>query len=198
MKGLTAKQQQVLDFIEEFRESNGYAPTVRETAAHFEVAIKTAHDHIKALERKKAISSIAGKSRAIDIRQSPREEMLEVPILGRVAAGFPLLAEENRDGTMTLPCSLLGKGQFFAVRVFGESMKNAGILDGDLAILKQQNNAENGEIIVALIDEAYTLKRFYKEKNRINLVSENPDFSNIYSRDVKIIGKLVHLVRSYV
>jgi len=197
MKALTKRQQEILSFLEQFRDAHGYAPTVREAAAHFEISVKAIHDHFRALEKKGAIQSAEGKPRAMDICSSPREEMIEVPILGPIAAGTPIFAEENWEGSRQFPLSIFGRGQFFGLFVQGDSMQDAGILDGDLVILKQQNQANNGEIVVAQIDEGYTLKRFYKEANRVRLVSENPAYPNFYSNNVRILGKLVHLVRSY-
>lgn len=197
MKALTNRQQEVLQFLEQYRDNKGYAPTVREAADFFQISVKAAHDHFKALEKKGAIQSTSGLSRAIDIVTSPREEWIEIPILGPVAAGLPIFAEENWEDSLKFPVSLFGRGNFFGLHVHGDSMIEAGILDGDLALLKHQNTAENGDIVVAQVEEGYTLKRFFKEKNRVRLVSENKDYPNIYSNQVRILGRLVHLVRNY-
>ena len=123
---------------------------------------------------------------------------MQIPILGRVAAGKPLFAEENFEGTINMPATRLGKGNFFALHVAGDSMQDIGILDGDMAIFNQKNTAENGDIVVAMInDEAYTLKRFYREKNRIKLKAENPVYPPIYTQNVKVLGKLKCIVRDY-
>jgi len=197
MKPLTKRQQEVLSFLEQFRDQKGYAPTVREAADHFDISVKAAHDHFRALEKKGAIQSAEGKPRAIDICSSPREELIEIPVLGPIAAGSPIFAEENKDYSLKLPVSQFGRGKYFGLHVQGDSMVNAGILDGDLVILRHQATAENGEIVVAQIEEGYTLKRFFKEKNRVRLVAENPAYPNMFSNDVRILGKLVHLVRNY-
>jgi repressor LexA len=124
--------------------------------------------------------------------------LVEIPILGSVAAGVPLLAEENFDGNIVLHRSMLRKNKkYFALKVKGDSMSGAGILEGDTAIIEKQNYARNGEIAVAVIDEAVTLKRFYKENTRIKLQAENPAYKPIYSQDVKILGRLSGIIRSY-
>ncbi|MDA3850548.1 MAG: transcriptional repressor LexA [Spirochaetaceae bacterium] len=197
MKALTQRQQQVLSFMEQFHRNKGYAPTVRETAKYFEISIKGAHDHMKALEKKGAIQSESGRSRAIEFCSSPAQELVQIPILGKVAAGTPILAEENWEGSLSFPASFFGAGNFFALKVSGDSMIDAGIFESDIAILRQQSQAESGDIVVAQINEGYTLKRFFKEKNRIRLMAENPAYPNLFSSEVRVLGKLIHLVRSY-
>ena len=124
--------------------------------------------------------------------------MGKVPILGTVAAGKPLLSEENLDGYVNLTEPFVRPGKnYFALRVRGQSMINAGILDGDLAIIEQTSTAHNGQIIVAVIDEAITLKRYYKEAERVRLQPENPEFKAIYCQDVRIVGILSNIVRTY-
>ena len=123
--------------------------------------------------------------------------MVEMPILGTVVAGTPLLTEENMDGTYTVPRSSIGPGDHFAMHVRGDSMVGAGIKNGDLAVIRKQPTAENGDIVVAMIDDAVTLKTFYKESRRIRLQAENPAYLPIYATDLKILGKLSYLVRRY-
>jgi repressor LexA len=124
--------------------------------------------------------------------------LVEIPLLGSVAAGVPILSEENFDGNIMLHRSLLKKNKkYFALTVKGDSMSGAGILEGDTAIIEKQNTVRNGEIAVAVIDEAVTLKRFYKESTRIKLQAENPAYKPIYSQDVKVLGRLFPLIRSY-
>ena len=134
-----------------------------------------------------------------DCREKESKTILEkVPILGTVAAGKPLLSEENFDGYVNLPEPFVRPGKsYFALRVRGLSMQNAGILDGDLAVIEQTNTAVDGQIIVAVIDDAITLKRYYKEANRVRLQPENPDFQAIYCQDVRIVGTLASIVRTY-
>jgi len=198
MKNLTKRQSEVLNFIKLFIDSHKYPPTIREIAGNFEISVKGAYDHVKALEKKDVISCDTNRSRAIEICSSEKdEEMISIPVLGNVAAGLPLMASENFDGYISLPSGLLKKGDFFALYVKGDSMINAGILDGDTAIIKQKSTAENGEIIVALIDDSVTLKRFYKESSRVKLLAENDDYSPIYTQDIRILGKLVKILRDY-
>ena len=200
MKSLTKRQNEVLDFLKAFLQRKKYPPTMREIAAHFSISPKGAYDHIKALEKKKFIRCNINRSRAIEIMSDENDEepFIKVPLLGNVAAGLPLLAEENLEGTINLPIDNLGKGEFFALHVQGDSMQDAGILDGDIAVFVQKPNADNGDIVVARInDEAVTLKRFFKEKNRVKLKAENPAYPPIYTQNVKILGKLKTILRNY-
>jgi repressor LexA len=201
MKPLTRRQTEVLDFIRGYISGNKYPPTIREISDHFTISVKGAYDHVKALEKKEWIRCDTNRSRAIEVLGSSDEfgddPVVSVPLLGTVAAGTPLLAEENYEGSVSVPRSLLGNKRYFAVNVHGDSMIGAGIMDGDTAIIAQQPVAENGEIVVAMVEEAVTLKRFYREHNRIQLKSENPAYPPIYTREARILGKLAHIVRSY-
>ena len=201
MRPLTPRQEEVLDFIRGYIAGNKYPPTIREISDHFTISVKGAYDHVKALEKKERIRCDTNRSRAIEVlgdETADREELIiDVPLLGAVAAGTPLLAEENHDGFVPVPRAMLGNGRYFAVTVHGDSMTGAGIMDGDTAIINQQPVANNGEIVVAMVDEAVTLKRFYRERNRIQLKSENPAYPPIYTRDARILGRLAHIVRSY-
>ena len=200
MKVPTKRQNEVLDFIKSYIDEHKYPPTIRETAAHFGISVKGAYDHVKALEKKGVISCDTNRSRAIEIVEadsSGEDKHVEFPLLGHVAAGMPLFAEENNEGTLSLPVSVVGSGNLFALRVEGDSMTGAGIMDGDIAVFRQQPVAENGQIVVAMVDEAVTLKRFYKEKNRIRLQAENPTYPPIYTVNTKILGRMVALIRSY-
>lgn len=201
MKPLTRRQEEVLGFIRHFIAGNKYPPTIREISDHFTISVKGAYDHVKALEKKERIRCDTNRSRAIEVLDdtpaSQDPAVADVPLLGTVAAGAPLLAEENHDGYVQVPKALLGNKRYFAVTVHGDSMVGAGIVDGDTAIIAQQPVAENGEIVVAMVDEAVTLKRFFREHNRIQLRAENPAYPPIYTRDARILGKLAHIVRSY-
>ncbi len=202
MRPITRRQQEVLDFISSYIRENKYPPTIREISEHFSISVKGAHDHVKALEKKEIIKCDSKRSRAIEVlntavKDAPVDEVREVPLLGNVAAGTPLLAMENREGSVKVPASYLRNRDYFALHVQGNSMIGAGILDGDVAIIAQQPVAENGDIVVAMVEEAVTLKRFYREANRVQLKAENPSYPPIYTRDVRILGKLVHIVRSY-
>lgn len=200
MKAPTSRQTEVLDFIKSFLAGHKYPPTIREVAAHFGISVKGAYDHVKALEKKGLIACDNNRSRAIEIIEESSDSdpsQRQVPVLGHVAAGMPLFAEENNEGFLSLPSSMVGNGEVFALRVEGESMIGAGIMDGDVAVFAQQAQAENGQIVVAMVEEAVTLKRFYKEKNRVRLQAENPAYPPIYTADVRILGRLVALIRSY-
>jgi repressor LexA len=200
MKGLTKKQQEVLDFIKDFIDANKYPPTIREVADKFKISVKGGYDHIKALEKKKYLRCRGNRSRAIEVmfaEDGDTDKVSRLPILGAVAAGKPLFAAENFDGTIRLPVQFLGKGKFFVLNVKGDSMRDAGIMDGDIAVINYRNHAENGDIVVAVLDEAVTLKRFFRQKNRIMLKAENPAYAPIFSQDVKIIGRLECIIRRY-
>ena len=199
MKALTKRQGEILEFIRDYIQGNQYPPSIREIGRNFNISVKGAYDHVKALEKKEVISISHNKSRAITLtpEDEGNEEVRKIPILGNVAAGLPLFAEENHDGSVSLPADVLRHGNLFALRVQGESMTGAGIFDGDLAVFVQQPLAENGEIIVAMVDDAVTLKRFYREKNRIRLQAENPAYPSIFTQDVRILGKLITIIRQY-
>lgn len=203
MKRLTARQTEVLDFIRSFIEKHSYPPTMREIAANFQISPKGAHDHVKALERKGKIRYDEKRSRTIEPVDNPdeeeREELRQIPLLGNVAAGKPLFAEENFERMVLFPSRQLRRsGDYFALSVKGDSMQEAGILDGDTAIFRQRTSADNGDIVVARVnEEAVTLKRFFREKNRIKLKAENPVYPPIYSQNVTILGTLEHIIRSY-
>ncbi len=199
MKGLTKRQQEILDFIKLYLQKHQYPPTIREIGERFQISVKGSYDHIKALEKKKVIKCDLNRSRAITIVGGihQQEHHRDIPLLGSVAAGKPLFAEENMEGSVKLPIDYTSRGKHFALRVKGDSMKNAGILDGDIAVVRQQNAAENGNIVVALVDEAVTLKRFFLEKNRVQLRSENPAYPPIFTQDIRILGKLSFLIRNY-
>lgn len=200
MKGITARQQEVLDFISDFTKENTYPPTVREIGTHFGISLRAVQDHIAALQKKGALSQSQKKARSLTLTQTKANLpfISKVPLLGTVAAGKPLLSEENLDGYVNLTEPFVRPGKtYFALRVRGQSMVNAGILEGDLAVVEQAQTAVDGQIVVAVIDNAITLKRFYKESDRIRLQPENPAFEPIYSRDVTIVGILSNIVRTY-
>jgi len=201
MKELTERQKDVLSFIADYIKKNSYPPTIREIADNYSISVKGAHDHITALRKKGFLKHANKRPRTMGLThiiQEESTEMIEVPLLGSVAAGVPILAEENFDGNIVMHRSQLKKNKkYFALRVKGDSMTGAGILEGDTAIIEKQNTVRNGEIAVAVIDEAVTLKRFYKESSRIRLQAENPDYKPIFSQDVKILGRLSGIIRNY-
>ena len=194
MKGLTVRQREVLEFIDRFVQRHKYPPTVRELAGHFAISLRGAYDHLKALSKKGFIRWSEGRSRAIEVlddgRPEPPRELVRVPLLGTVAAGAPVLAEEHFEGTVGVAAELLGAGEHFALRVRGDSMQGAGILDGDIAILRRQQHADDGDIVGVMIDQEVTLKRFFLESNRARLQPENRAYQTIFTRNLRILGKL--------
>ena len=202
MKQITDRQQEVLSFISNFTKDNFFPPTVREISEHFNISIRAVQDHIAALQKKGFITIKPKSSRSIRVMQNEDVEsgafIRRVPVLGTVAAGKPLLSEENLDGFVNLTEPFVRPGKsYFALRVRGTSMINAGILEGDLAIVEPQETAVNGQIVVAVINDAITLKRYFREDGRVKLQPENPEFQPIYCTDLRIVGVLSNIVRTY-
>ena len=203
MKELTQRQKEILTFVKKYISGHSYPPTIREIADHFSISIKGAHDHITALRKKGVLKQTGKCSRTMELVKGPGEQISEscqeIPILGTVAAGQPILSEENWDGSIVVHNSMLRKNKkYFALKVRGDSMNGIGIIDGDTAVIEKQNAAKNGEIVVAVVDEAVTLKRFFQDKNtRIRLQAENPAFKPIYCQNVRVLGRLVQIIRSY-
>jgi len=202
MKRLTEKQKKVLSFIADFIDNHAYPPTIREIAEHFTISIKGAHDHVIALKRKNCLTQNGKCPRTMELTHFGEnaivEKMSKIPIVGTVAAGIPIMAEENWEGTLPVHQSMLKEnGAYFALKVRGDSMSGAGIMDGDMAIIEKLDVVRNGEIAVAVVDDAITLKRFYKENNRIRLQAENPVYSPIYCQEVRIVGRLSQIIRTY-
>jgi len=200
MKGPTERQKEVLDFIAAYINIHTYPPTIREVADYFSISIKGASDHLAALRKKGLLKQGDKKYRTMElVRSGDEEDFAEIPLLGTVAAGRPILALENMDGSIKLHRTFIsGNAKYFALKVKGDSMESAGIMDGDIAVIQQQNAVRNGEIAVVMLDEAVTLKTFYRESARIRLQPENPKYSPIYcSRDVRVLGRLAHILRSY-
>ena len=203
MRGITDRQKEVLTYISKYTEDNSFPPTVRDISNHFGISLRAVQDHILALQKKGFLSQSQKKARSIRVLSDMRDKeqqtyISKVPLLGTVAAGKPLLSEENLDGYVNLTEPFVRPGKsYFALRVRGQSMINAGILDGDLAVVEQSSTAIDGQIIVAVIDDAITLKRYYKESGRIRLQPENPEFQAIYCTDVRIVGILSNIVRTY-
>ena len=206
---VTKRQQAVLDCIEACIQEKGYGPTVREICQSLGLSSpSTVHVHLKALEEKGLIKRDPLKSRSITLTH-PHDEAgvienviapsfgraVEVPLVGNVAAGSPILAEENITDTMTLPTDIVGDAPSFMLSVRGDSMIEAGINDGDYVVVKEQPVANNGDIVVALIDDGATVKRFYREKDHIRLQPENSSMDPIITRDCSIAGKVVAVFR---
>lgn len=211
MRELTARQREVLNFIRTFSGRHGVPPTVREIGARFHVTPRAAFDHLRALERKGALqrrASVGRTSRALTIVGGTSPSTYRpVPVLGRIAAGLPLLAEENREGELPVaPSALPGGGEdVFALRVRGESMIDAHICDGDLVLVRRQDSAQPRDIIVALLDSGNeaeaTVKRFLRDGDSIVLKPEHPTMAPIVvdprERQVRVLGKVVGVLRGF-
>jgi repressor LexA len=199
---LTKRQQQILDFIRAELHLRGYPPSVREIGEAIGLSSSsTVHSHLAALEAKGFIRRDPSKPRALevlDFRDTDNAidygQVHAVPLVGHVAAGEPILAAENIEQTIPLPAEFSGDSTFI-LRVRGESMIDAGILDGDFVVVKQQQTAANGDIVVALLDDSATVKTYYREADRIRLQPENSSMEPLYSRNVEIMGKVVALFR---
>ena len=191
-------QQRILEYIEKYIDENGYPPSVREIGQAVDLkSTSTVHGHLSRLEKKGLLHREAMKPRTIDVVREDKPQMLKVPMLGRVAAGVPILAEENAEGYMQLPDAMLGQGDHFILEIRGDSMINAGIMNGDFVVVKRQPTAMNGEIVIAMIDDEATCKRYFKEPDRIRLQPENPRMRPFYARSVTILGKVVAVYRIY-
>lgn len=205
MEELTARQREILSFIRRFTQRHGVPPTVREIGERFRITPRAAFDHLRALERKGALQRrVTDKRTSRVLTLADRAPAVrEIPILGRIAAGLPLLAEENREGSVPLLADwLAAKGEdLFALRVRGDSMVNAHIVDGDLVLVRRQEAAQPGEIVVALLDNEATVKRFARDGDALVLKPEHPTMKPIIvrpgERDVKILGKVIGLLRGF-
>jgi repressor LexA len=196
MEMLTRQQEKVLRFIQNHFKKFGYPPTIREIGNH--IGAKWSHGierHLRALEQKGHLTRVRNKSRGIKLSSNPIG--IEVPILGRITAGKPILAVENVEEKIVLDPSFVKGDGTFLLMVEGLSMKNAGILDGDLVLVRQQPTVESGEIVAALIGDEATVKRFRQNGDQVILEPENPDFEPIYSdsASIKIIGKVLAVLR---
>ena len=211
MRELTPRQREVLNFIRTFTARHGVPPTVREIGARFHVTPRAAFDHLRALERKGALqrrASVGRTSRALTIAGSTAlSPYRPVPVLGRIAAGAPLLAEENREGDLPVAASALPGGgeDVFALRVRGESMIDAHICDGDLVLVRRQDSAQPRDIVVALVGDGgqteATVKRFLRDGDSIVLKPEHPTMAPIVvdprEREVRVLGKVVGVLRGF-
>ncbi len=195
MKPLTKSQQKIYDFLKD-RSQFGIPPSVREICAATGLkSTSTVHAHLKTLENLGYISRDAGLNRAIHIEGC--EQTAQVPILGKVTAGLPILAVEEIQGYLPITASQQRGRELFALTVQGESMKNAGILDGDYVVVERTPTARDGDIVVALIEDEATVKRLYRESDCVRLQPENDAFEPIYAKEVIILGKVVSVVRYY-
>ena len=200
---LYKRQREILDFVSQFIQKKGFSPTLQEIADALGLSsLATVHEHLEALVKKKVIKRYQGAVRGIkvlDQKIAAALEGIELPLVGYIAAGQPLEAIEDPNDTVSVSSSMLsGKKRAFVLQVRGDSMLEEGILDGDYVVVEQQNVAQNGDIVVALLDNGLaTLKRFFREPNRIRLEPANAKMAPIYATKVQIQGRVVGVVRRY-
>lgn len=199
---INQKQIEILLYIKNEIQRQGYPPAVREICKGVNLkSTSTVHGHLEKLETKGYIRKDPTKPRAIEILDKNddflliRKRTVDIPIVGKITAGVPILAVENIEDTYPVPLEMVEGHDVFMLTVQGESMIDAGILDGDLVLIKEQPTASNGDIVVALLGEDATLKRFFKEKDRIRLQPENQFMEPIYSKEVSVLGKVIGLYR---
>lgn len=198
MRSSEDSQKKILDFIRKEIEEKGYPPSVREICAAVGLkSTSTVHAHLNTLERRGLIRRDATKPRALEVLDNSVSRGRTVPLVGRVTAGQPILAIENIEDYLTLPQNMVGHDKLFCLRVQGESMIEIGILDGDIIVVRQQDNAENGEVVVAMIEDEATVKRIFYEDDQIRLQPENRHMKPIFADHASVIGKVVALFRQF-
>ncbi|MEW6243964.1 MAG: transcriptional repressor LexA [Bacillota bacterium] len=199
---LTRRQREILDAIERFTREHGYSPSVRDIGAAVGLTSSaTVHNHLKRLRMKGFIDWDFAKPRTVGLTARKGTgnvsgpSAVYLPVLGRVTAGQPILAAENFEEMLPVPWDMIRGDEGFILKVRGDSMVEAGIFDGDHVVVRKQETAENGDIVVALLEDEVTVKRFFKEKNNVRLQPENPDYDPIIARDVQILGKVTAVFR---
>lgn len=203
LASLTGRQKQILEYIKRQTREKGYPPSVREIGESVGLSSSsTVHGHLARLEEKGYIRRDPSKPRAIEVldeggRAVQKHRLVSVPLIGRVTAGEPILAVENIEDYVPLPRDLAGGEGAFLLSVRGESMIGAGINDGDMVIVRPQRAADNGDIVVARLEDEATVKRYFKEKNTVRLQPENPAMEPIVSKNVEILGKVIGLIRKF-
>jgi len=206
LKRLTEKQLKILGFIGEWQTINGHPPTQAEICDHFGFgSLNTVRNHLQLIEKKGYLRLNSGKARGIQLTTLPtaviRQQEISIPLLGRIAAGLPIWAEQNLEGHLPVPPALFGGGEIFALHVLGDSMTGAGINSGDIAIIKRMDRVENGEIAAVLVEQEATLKRVFFSSAALVLKSENPAFKDLtYDMDkgdsVRILGRYQGIIRT--
>ena len=199
---ISSKQQEILDYIKDEILKRGYPPAVREICEAVHLKSTSSVDaHLETLEKNGYIRRDPTKPRAIEICddnfQMVRTEMVSIPVVGRVAAGAPILAEENIESYFPIPADMVPRGESFMLKVKGDSMINAGIFSGDQIFVNACNTASNGDMVVALIDDSATVKTFYKEEGHIRLQPENDEMDPIIVEDCQILGKVYGVLRIF-
>lgn len=199
MKNLTKRQQETLSYVTRVKSEKGYMPTIREISEALNLkSTSSAFAHLQALEKKGYVKRDPTKPRALEIIPQIRRELIEIPVIGTVAAGTPILAHQNIEEYFPVPYDMLhGRTEVFMLHVKGDSMINANICNGDYLMVEQKDTAENGEIIVALIDDSATVKRFFREDGYCRLQPENDFMEPIIVKDVKILGKAIGVMRRF-
>ncbi|MBN2285795.1 MAG: transcriptional repressor LexA [Tissierellales bacterium] len=202
---LSDKQLQILQYIKQEINMRGYPPSVREIGSAVGLqSTSTVHSHLTSLEKKGYIRKGSNKNRAIEVIDTdsilydiPKKEIVNVPLIGNIAAGQPILAVEQVEDLFPIPIEWVGNNESFVLKVKGDSMIDAGIFNGDYVVISSQNTAKNGEIVAALIDDEVTLKRFYKESGFIRLQPENKEMEPIITEEALILGLLKCVIRRY-
>ncbi|MDR2490305.1 MAG: transcriptional repressor LexA [Spirochaetaceae bacterium] len=203
MKELTERQDNVLTFISEFIAKKSYPPTIREIANHFKISVKAAYDYVIVLKKKECIEMENKSPRTLKvIKHDGHDEegaFCQIPVLGSVAAGERILSEALYSHSIHIHKSWIKPPykNYFALTVRGDSMTGAGIMDGDTAVILKQETARDGDIIVAEIDEGFTIKRFFRENSRIRLQPENPAYKPVYCGNIRVVGVLACVYRAY-
>ena len=200
MKKSEQKLIDILSFLEKYISSNGFSPSYREISEGVNLkSTNSVKEYLDILEQRNLIKRQPTKNRTIEITGRPKTEVVNLPIIGQVAAGQPILAEQNIEDFVSISSSFFGacdsNNKLFLLKVKGDSMIEAGINDGDFVVSRSQNVANNGEIVVAMIDGNATVKTFYKEPSRVRLQPENSNYSPIYSTEVQLLGKVVGVIR---
>ena len=189
------KYEEVYSFIKKYIEENGFSPSVREICANCDIkSTATAYQYINRLSERGLINKAGNKKRAVSLK--PGAPSVSVPLVGTVAAGQPIFAEENYEGFYAVPADMFGKDDMFMLTVKGDSMIKIGILDGDKIVVKKQDTADNGDIVVALVDDSATVKRFFRRDGKFILHPENDDMSDFVFDEVSVLGKVVGLMRN--
>lgn len=206
LKDLTPKQLQMVELIDEWQTKNGHPPTLAEISEHFGFgSLNAVRSHLLLIEKKGYLRLNSGKARGIQLVSLPtsiiRQQENSIPILGRIAAGVPIWAEQNLEGSLPVPPTMFGGGELFALHVFGDSMTGAGINNGDIAVIKKADRVENGEIAAVLVEQEATLKRVYLSSKLLVLKSDNPAFSDLNydlgkSDFVCILGRYQGIIRT--
>jgi repressor LexA len=206
LKDLTPKQLHIVEFIGDWQRKNGHPPTLAEMSNHFSFgSLNAVRSHLLLIEKKGYLRLSSGKARGIQLVSLPtsiiQQQKNSIPILGRIAAGVPIWAEQNLEGSLPVPPTMFGGGELFALHVFGDSMIGAGINNGDIAVIKKADRVENGEIAAVLVEQEATLKRVYLSSKLLVLKSENPAFSDLNydlgkSDFVRILGRFKGIIRT--